>query len=146
MSVYIDIQTAYIAAMKAKELIKKDILNYMFSQLKNKQIDLMRPITDEESIQMIKKEIKNRQESITFAQQAGKTEDVLIEQQKIDILMTYLPAQLSEEKLREIIQSQIAALQITDLQKQRGLLISAIMKEYGPSVDGGLLNRIISSL
>lgn len=146
MSVYTDIQTAYIAAMKAKELIKKDILNYMFSQLKNKQIDLMRPITDEESIQMIKKEIKNRQESITFAQQAGKTEDVLIEQQKIDILMTYLPAQLSEEKLREIIQSQIAALQITDLQKQRGLLISAIMKEYGPSVDGGLLNRIISSL
>ena len=146
MSLYAQIQQDYVAAMKAKEMTKKDILNYVFAQLKNKQIDLMRPITDDEVMQTIKKEIKTRQESIGFAEKAGKLDDAKLEQEKINILLHYLPAQLSEDALRQIVTAKITELQITDLTKQKWVLIWAIMQAYGSQVDGSLLQRILSSL
>lgn len=142
---YTTIQEAYMHAFKNKETLWKDILWYMFAQLKNKKIDLQRDLTDDEVMQMIKKEIKNRQESIHFATQAGKTEDATLDAQKIAILEQYLPKQLSAEELKKLIKETITALGITDLQKQRGQLIGALMKEYSAQIDGKLLNDLISS-
>lgn len=146
MSLYTRIQEEYILAFKAKDLIKKDILNYLFSQLKNKRIDLQRDLTDDEVIHMVKKEIKTRQESITFAEQANKQEEVSLEKEKIAILHTYLPKQLTAEALTVLIKKAITTLNITDLQKQRGQLIGYLMKQYGSQIDGQLLNSVISSL
>lgn len=142
---YNTIQEAYMHAFKNKEVVSKDILWYMFAQLKNKKIDLQRDLTDDEVIQMIKKEIKNRQESIHFAEQAWKAEDATLDTQKIGILETYLPKQFSAEELKKLISETISALGITDLTKQRGQLIGALMKEYSAQIDWKLLNDLISS-
>ncbi len=70
----------YMAAFKAKDDRKKGALNYIISQIKNKQIEAQRELEDDEVIAVIKKEIKSRQESIGFYQQANKLEDVAAEQ------------------------------------------------------------------
>ncbi len=132
---YTTINDAYMAAFKAKDALRKDILGYIFSQLKNKKIDLQRDLTDDEVIQMVKKEIKTRQESITFATNAGKTDDAALDTAKITILEEFLPKQLSAEELKVLIGQTITALNITDLNKQRGQLIGALMKEYAASID-----------
>ena len=72
---------------------------------------------------MIKKEIKTRQESITYATSAGKMEDVALDTEKVHILEAFLPKQFSAEELTALIHTTIAELGLTDLQKQRGQLI-----------------------
>jgi uncharacterized protein YqeY len=127
-------------------MIKKDILNYIISQIKNKQIDLWREPTDEEIIKLIQKEIKSRQESISFLEKAWNTEEANIEKQKIEILKEYLPKMLEEEELKQIVEEKIRQLNIIDLKKQRWQLIWSIMKQYWPRVDGKLLNEIIMKM
>lgn len=146
MSLYDTLQQAYLTAFKAKETVHKDILGYMFAQLKNKKIDLQKDLWDDEVIQMIKKEIKTRQESITYATSAGKIEDAALDTEKIHILEAFLPKQFTAEELRALIHTTIAELGLTDLQKQRGQLIWALMKSYSAQIDGKLLNECISSL
>lgn len=146
MSLYTTLNTAYMDAFKAKDVLRKDILWYVFSQLKNKKIDLQRDLTDDEVIQLVKKEIKARQEAIHFATNAWKTEDAQLDSAKIGILEEFLPQQFTAEQLRDLIQKNMTTLGITDLQKQRGQLIGALMKEYAAQIDGKLLNDTISSL
>lgn len=66
----------YKEAFKARDDAKKSALNYMIAQIKNKQIEVQRELTDEEAIALIRKEIKSRQEAIEFLQKANKLDDV----------------------------------------------------------------------
>ena len=75
MSLYTTLQDDYKAAFKERRVLEKDALNYLLAQLKNKQIDLHRELTDDEVMQAIKKEIKTRRETVDLLKQAGKTED-----------------------------------------------------------------------
>ena len=146
MHIYETIQKDYLDAFKTKDILRKDILGYMFAQLKSKKIDLQKDLTDEEVIQMIKKEIKTRHESITYATNAWKSEDVALDTEKIRVLETFLPRQFTAEELLSLIKTTIHDLWITDVSKQRGQLIWALMKSYSTQIDGKLLNDCISSL
>lgn len=146
MNILDRIRKEYKEAFKSKNIVKKDILNYILAQIKNKQIELGREPTEEEIIKLIQKEIKSRQESISFLEKSWNTEEVKIEKQKIEILKEYLPKMLSEDELKQIIEEKIKELNITDLKKQRWQLIWSIMKQYWPRVDGKLLNNIINWL
>ncbi len=145
MSLLDQIKQDYKQAFKAKDTVKKDILNYLISQIKNKQIDLWHQPSDEDIIKIIKKEIKSRQESISFLEKSGKVEEAEIEKKKINILKQYLPEMLSEDQLKKIVEEKIKELNISDLRKERWKLIWAIMKQYWPQVDGKLLNQVIQS-
>lgn len=145
MSLLDQIKQDYKQAFKAKDTVKKDILNYLISQIKNKQIDLWHQPSDEDIIKIIKKEIKSRQESISFLEKSGKVEEAEIEKKKIEILKQYLPEMLSEDQLKKIVEEKIKELNISDLRKERWKLIWAIMKQYWPQVDGKLLNQVIQS-
>lgn len=136
----------YKEAMKAKDAIKKDILNFVISQIKYKKIELQKDPEEEDIIQVIKKEIKTRQESLVFIKNAGQHEEAEIETQKIEVLKSYLPEMLSEEKLKEIVNQKIAELWIQDLSKERWKVVWAIMKDYKAVIDGWMLNSIINSM
>lgn len=144
MSLFETLQADRKTAFKARETVKKDILSYMIAQVKNKTIDLWRPMEDDELLKLIQKEVKVRYETITMLETASNTEEASLEKQKIAVLDAYLPTLLTEEELTAIVAEKKAALGIEDMWKQRGQLIGAIMKEYGAVVDGRLLNEILS--
>lgn len=146
MSLILKIKEDYKQAYKNKDTIKKDILNYIISQIKNKQIELWREPNDEEIIKLIQKEIKTRKESLSFLQKAWKTEDAKIEEKKIEILNSYLPEMLKEDELKQVVEEKIKQLNISDLKKERWKLIWAIMKEFWVRVDWRLLNKIINDM
>lgn len=136
----------YKEAMKAKETTKKEILNFVLAAIKNKKIELQQDPDDAEVCKIIKKEIKARQESIQYMQQANKHDDVLLEQSKVAIIQAYLPTQLDEQQLLTLIKEQQKILGIDDLRQGRGKLIGALMQSHGEQIDGAALNRILTSL
>ena len=143
---YDQIQSDYIEAMKAHETVKKDALNYVFAQCKNKKIEVQKDLEDADVITILKKEIKAREESIWYLQQAGKIQEVEKEQSIVILLSAYLPAMMPIEALTELVKKTAADLGVIDLAKQRGEIVKAIMANHRAEVDGKMLQDIINGM
>lgn len=146
MTVFQKIQDDYKVAYKARDTIGKSALSYVLSQLKSKLKDLWREPTDDESIKLIQKEVKIMKETADGYTSQSLTEQYNEEMAKIEKLNVYLPQMLSEAELTDIVATKQKELGITDedLAKSKWRLIGMIMKEYGATVDGGILNWLLS--
>lgn len=136
----------YMTAFKAKDTARKEALNFVISQLKNKKIELQKDLDDGEVVAVVKKEVKARQEAITYLVQAGKADEQAQEEQVIAVLSEYLPQMMSQEVLTELVKQTVAQLGITDMQKGRGDIVKAIMAEHKAVVDGKMLQDVINGL
>lgn len=136
----------YKEAMKAKNEVKKTVLNLILAKIKNKKIELQKDLEDADVIGIIKKEVKEILETIGFMEKANKLDDVIIEQQKKHLLDFYLPATMNKEQTIELIQKLISEHHLTDLRTQRGDLMKELMANYKGQVDGGLVNDIINEM
>ncbi len=139
------IQDDWKEAMKNKDEIKKLILNFILAQVKNKKIELQKDLEDTDIVALIKKEIKQIGETIGFLEKADKQEELAIEKQKKLLLEFYLPATLSLEQTTEIINWLITELWITDIAKQRWMIMKEIMAKYKWEIDGSMVNEVINS-
>lgn len=143
---YDQIFSEYKEAMKNKEQTKKDILNYVFAQMKNKQIELKLDLSDADVISIIKKEIKSREEAISFLEKQNKNDDVVLEKAKILVLKKYLPVVFDEEKTKEIVKNIITELWIVDISKERWKIMSKIKSDFATNIDMALVNKILSQM
>ncbi len=92
-----------IAAMKAGEKERLTVIRMVKAALKQEQIDHKKEINDELLIDVVNKQIKMRKDSIAEFEKASRTDLVDKTQSEIDILLTYLPEQLSTEEVEKII-------------------------------------------
>ena len=92
-----------IAAMKAGEKERLTVIRMVKAALKQEQIDHKKEINDELLIDVVNKQIKMRKDSIAEFEKANRTDLVDKTQSEIDILVTYLPEQLSTEEVEKII-------------------------------------------
>ena len=135
----------YKQAMKNHEEVKKLALNYLLAQIKNKKIELRADPTDDDVIAVIKKEIKSLNEALLFLEKANKSDEIVVETQKRDILQSYLPAMLSREQTEVLIDETVSKLWISDLKTQRWLLMKELMANHKSELDGAVVNDIINS-
>ena len=136
----------YKIAMKERQENRKLILNYLLSQIKNKKIDLQRELTDEEVVNLIRKEVKSLQEGMLFLQKAGKRDELKTEEEKRKVLEWYLPQLMTKEQTKNLIQQIVVELGLIDLQKQKGVLMKEIMSKYRGSIDPELVNQVLLEL
>ena len=136
----------YKTAMKERQENRKLILNYLISQIKNKKIDLQRELTDEEVVNLIRKEVKFLQEGMLFLQKAGKGDELKAEEEKRKVLEWYLPQLMTKEQTKNLIQQIVVELGLIDLQKQKGVLMKEIMSKYRGSIDPELVNQVLLEL
>ena len=136
----------YKIAMKERQENRKLILNYLISQIKNKKIDLQRELTDEEVVNLIRKEVKSLQEGMLFLQKAGKRDELKTEEEKRKVLEWYLPQLMTKEQTKNLIQQIVVELGLIDLQKQKGVLMKEIMSKYRGSIDPELVNQVLLEL
>ena len=136
----------YKIAMKERQENRKLILNYLISQIKNKKIDLQRELTDEEVVNLIRKEVKSLQEGMLFLQKAGKRDELKTEEEKRKVLEGYLPQLMTKEQTKNLIQQIVVELGLIDLQKQKGVLMKEIMSKYRGSIDPELVNQVLLEL
>ena len=135
----------YKQAMKNHEEVKKLALNYLLAQIKNKRIELRTDPTDDDVIAVIKKEIKSLNESLLFLEKANKSDEIVVETQKKEILQSYLPAMLSREQTESLVDQVINELWITDLKTQRWMLMKELMAAHKSELDWAVVNDIINS-
>lgn len=99
-------------------------------------------LDDSDIEKIIAREVKKRNESIALYEQNGRPELAEVERKEAEVLAKYLPEQLSEEKLREIVAAKIAELGVTDA-KGMGRVIGGVKQQVGNSADGALLAQIV---
>lgn len=131
------------SAMKSGDQKKLACIRFLQSAVKNKEIEV-RPndLTDDDVMAVVKKQVKQRQDSIEQYEKAGRTD--LAEQEKFElsILMNYLPAQLSEDQVRQIVDEVIEETG-ADSMKQMGAVMSGVMAKTKGAADNKLVSQLV---
>jgi uncharacterized protein YqeY len=96
-------------------------------------------------MQLIQKLAKQRKESFEIYHGQGMTELANKEKEELEVLEKFLPAQLTEDEVKPIIQSLITEMGVTDI-KEMGKVIGAANKKLGGQAEGALISRIVKEL
>ncbi|KAF1305541.1 GatB/YqeY domain-containing protein [Enterococcus saccharolyticus] len=132
-------------AMKAKEKETLQVIRMLKASLQNEQIKVSRDLTDDEELTVLSREMKQRRDSLTEFEKAGR--DDLAEKVKgeITIVEQYLPAQLTEEEIRQIVRGAIEKTGATS-PKEFGKVMGAVMPAVKGKADGNQVNAIVKEL
>ncbi len=143
MSIKTQIMDDLKAAMKAKEMDKVTTLRFLQSALKNKEID-MRPNepTEEDYIAVLKKNAKQRKESITQYADAGRDDLAQNEQRELELIEAYLPEQMSEDQVKELVKAAIAETGASSM-KDMGKLMQSVLAKTGGQADNKLVSQLV---
>ncbi|MBY0314316.1 MAG: GatB/YqeY domain-containing protein [Bdellovibrionales bacterium] len=129
-------------AMKAKDMAKVSTLRFLTAAVKNKEIEV-RPntITEDDILNVIKKSVKQRQDSIEMYEKGGRLD--LVEQEKLElkIIESYLPQQLGASEVEAIVKKIIASTGATSI-KDMGAVMKAVQAETKGAAD----NKVVSEL
>lgn len=142
MSLSERIEKDYVAAFKAKRTDEVAVLRMLKAAVKNKQVELRRELADNEILDVVAKQVKQRQESIDQFRAAGRVDLAEIEERELLILRTYLPTALSPAELEEAVTTTIQALGASGM-KDMGRVMNAILAEYAGRIDGKELSALV---
>lgn len=142
MSLSERIEKDYVTAFKAKKTDEVAVLRMLKAAVKNKQVDLRRELTDSEILDVLAKQVKQRQESIDQFRAAGRIDLAEIEEREHLILRTYLPTALSSTELEEAVALTIQTLGASGM-KDMGRVMNAILGEHAGRVDGKELSALV---
>jgi uncharacterized protein YqeY len=132
-------------ALKNKEALRLSVIRLAKSAITNLEINRKHELDDSEVIEVMSKEAKQRRDSIPEYEKANRTDIVEKLIAEIKILEEYLPAQLSEEELRRLVEEAIRATGATG-RKDMGKVMGALMPKTKGKTDGKVVNRIVTSL
>lgn len=129
-------------AMKAKETFRTLVLRMLKSALKNEEINKKSPLTDDEVLAIIKKQVKTRKDSMNEYARYNRMDLADSLQKEIDILNEYLPEELSDEELEKIVKETITKVKAESI-KQMGMVIKTISSEYGARCDMAKVSKLV---
>ena len=131
-------------AMKAKDSFKLNVIRFLLAQIKNKEIDLRKPLNNDEIYKIIQTLVKQRKESIVFSEKAGRADLIEKEKAELSLLESYLPKALSDEEIIAIIKDVIKELNAT--QKDFGKVMKTLMPKIAGRADGAKVNELVKKL
>ncbi len=132
-------------AMKAKDKVKLSTIRMINSLIKNAEIEKRGELTDEEIIQLLMKYAKQRKESIEMYEKGGRQDLVEKEKAELAVVESYLPKQMSEEEIREVVKQTIEEVGASSV-KDMGKVMKAVMPKVKGRADGSVVNRIVKEL
>lgn len=144
MSIAEQIDRDYLEAYKSRQQVRLGTLRLLKTAAKNKQVELMHPLSEDEYLSVIMHELKQRQDSIEQYTAAGRSDLAEKEAAEAEVLRAYLPAPLSEAELAEAVERAVAPL-LDGGMKNMGKAISAIMAECKGRVDGKAVSAAVKA-
>lgn len=133
-------------AMKNKEKDKLIVIRMVKSALQNEAIKLGKnELSAEEDLTVLSRELKQRKDSLLEFQKADRLDLVEKTQAEIDILIDYMPKQLSEEEVTEIVKQTISEVNATS-KADMGKVMGALMPKVKGKADGSLVNKLVQQL
>lgn len=131
-------------AMKEGDTARRDVIRLLRSAVKNQEIEVGHQLDDDEAVDVVQAQIKQRRDSIDAFSSAGRTDLSDKEQQELDILLEYFPAELkplSEDELNHIVVAKIDELRLSKPADMRTLMPTLI-----EATSGRADNRLLSTL
>ena len=125
------------ASRKSGDKAATLLLGTIISDIKNREIELKRDVTDDDVIDVLRKGIKKRRESIEMYEKGNRAELAAIEKDQAARLETYLPAAVNPEEIRAAVKAAIAGGA-----KNVGAVMGAVMPQFKGRAEGGTINAI----
>lgn len=132
------LQLALNAARKAQDKDRTLLLGTILSALKNREIELRRDATDDEVIEVLRKGIKTRRESVEMYQKGNRPELAARESAEIRMLEAFLPPDVNPDEIRVAVRAVIAA-GVKDL----GKVMGQVVPQFKGRADGKVINQIV---
>jgi len=132
------LQTDLNAARKAQDKGRVLLLGTILADAKNREIELKREMTDDDVVDVLRKGIKKRRESIEMYEKGGRADLAATERREVDTLGSYLPAGASTDEIRSAV---VAAIE--GGAKNVGAVMGAVMARFKGRAEGGMINAIV---
>ncbi|MFC4305578.1 GatB/YqeY domain-containing protein [Cohnella boryungensis] len=129
-------------AMKSGEKFRLQTIRMVRSSIKNQEIELRRPLDENETLNILSRELKQRRDSLQDFERGGREDLVSNVKAEIEIISEYLPRQLTEEEIKAIV---VQTMQETGASSKAdlGKLMGALMPKVKGVADGKLVNAIV---
>lgn len=131
------VQGELLDARKAQDKDRVLLLGTVLSEIKNREIEVKRPLTDDDVIEVLRKAIKRRRESVEMYEKAGREELAAAERREADAIASYLPAAPSDDEVRAAVREAIAGGA-----RNIGAVMRKVMPGFKGKLDGSVINRI----
>ena len=132
------IQADLTAARKAQDKAKVLLLGTIISDMRNREIELKRDLTDDDAVEVLRRGIKRRRESIEMYEKGARADLVAVERNEIEILSAYLPAGVSDAEIRAAV---VAAIE--GGAGNVGAVMGKVMAQFKGRAEGGTINAIV---
>lgn len=132
-------------AMRARDDVARDTLRMVLAAAKSREIETNRAPDDGEVLELLRHAVKTRTDSVQQFEAAGRPELAAKERREIEILTGYLPAQLSEDETRALVQRVVAETG-AESKRDLGRVMKGVLAEHKDVVDAKLVQRIAGEL
>ncbi|OGG21970.1 hypothetical protein A3D03_02175 [Candidatus Gottesmanbacteria bacterium RIFCSPHIGHO2_02_FULL_40_13] len=135
-----DIEQSIIKALKERNTSELKVLRFVLSEIKYAEINQQKDLFDEEVSSILQKELKKRKEAIELFKKVDKNDLVKDEEKQLTVIQRYLPAQMAEEELNQIIDQTLSGLTDTS---NIGKIIGLVVSQTKGRADGSLVATLI---
>ncbi|WP_019532999.1 GatB/YqeY domain-containing protein [Paenibacillus ginsengihumi] len=129
-------------AMKSQDKFKLSVIRMVRAAIKNLEIDQRKTLSEDEELDVLSREIKQRKDSLQEFEKAGRDELAANLKQEIAILMEYMPQQFTEEEVKAIVLQTIQEVGASS-KAEMGKVMSALMPKVKGRADGKLVNQLV---
>ncbi|AFS78827.1 GatB/YqeY domain-containing protein [Gottschalkia acidurici 9a] len=129
-------------SMKAKDKLRKDVITMVRASVKQKEVDERVELTDDDVIEIISKQVKQKRDVIDEFKKGNRQDLVELTEKEIEILLEYLPEQLTEDELEEIVKTAIEEVKAETI-KDMGKVMGNILPKIKGKADGSSVNKLV---
>jgi uncharacterized protein YqeY len=132
-------------AMKAKDKVRKDTINFVRAAIKQTEVDTREEVDDQGIAAILAKQVKMRKDALADFEAAGRQDMLDQYKAEIDVLMEYMPQQLTEEEMLSIVKQTAADLGIEEGsgRASMGKLMGPVMGKVKGLADGNDVKNIV---
>lgn len=132
-------------SMKSKDTIKKNTITMVRAAIKQREVDERIELSEDAILDIISKQLKEKRMAIEEFKKGQRQDLVELTEKEMEILLQYLPKQLSEEEVEEIVIETIKEINATSM-KDIGIIMKAVMPKVKGRTDGNIVNKIIKKV
>ncbi|WZL74630.1 GatB/YqeY domain-containing protein [Clostridiaceae bacterium 35-E11] len=129
-------------AMKEKDKLRKSVITLVRSAIKQYEVDHRTELDDEGIIEIMAKQVKQKRDAIEEFAKGGREDLVDEAKAEIEVLIQYLPQQLTEDEITQIVSQTINEVGANSM-KDMGKLMAALMPKLKGRADGKVVNKIV---
>jgi uncharacterized protein len=142
MSLIVRLEDELKQAMVARDSERRDTLRLILSSLRSAEKELQRPLHDDEELQVLQRERKQRNEAAEAFRTGGREEQADAEERELRVLEEFMPEPLSEEELEEIVDDAIAEVGATSM-RDIGRVMADVMPQVAGRADGSAVSQLV---